>query len=156
MGANSPEEYGDYYEWGETKTNTSYFYVNCNTYNKALGDISGNPIYDVARLYWGRTWRIPTHKEFNELNRCCTMIKISQGGHYGLKVTGPNGNSIFLPYTGGRYRERIEGQGKRGNYWTSTPDDVASDAKCIIVMDNCCMPTPHCRSYGYSIRPVSD
>lgn len=158
VGANSPEEYGDYYEWGETKTNTSYSYVNCNTYNKALEDISGNPIYDVARLYWGRTWRIPTHKEFNELNRCCTMIKISQGGHYGLKVTGPNGNSIFLPYTGGRTSERIEGQGKSGVYWTSTPDGDARDAKAIniIVMDNCCMPTNHLRSSGFSIRPVSD
>ena len=48
VGAESPEEYGDYFAWGETTTKTEYTYENSKTYGKNIGDIAGNPAYDAA------------------------------------------------------------------------------------------------------------
>ena len=72
VGANSPEEYGNYYAWGETTTKTSYTEENCSTYGKSIGSIAGNSTYDVARALWGGGWRLPTKEEFEELRDRCT------------------------------------------------------------------------------------
>lgn len=94
VGANSPEDDGNYYAWGETSTKSSYTDDNSVTYGKNFGDIGGDSQYDAATANWGGDWRLPTKSELEELvNKCtwtCTRTK-------GCKVTGPNGNSIFLP-----------------------------------------------------------
>uniref|UniRef100_UPI0025B2398C PEGA domain-containing protein n=2 Tax=uncultured Muribaculum sp. TaxID=1918613 RepID=UPI0025B2398C len=64
VGASSPEDYGNYYAWGETATKAEYTESNSKTYGKTMGDISGNPQYDAARANWGGTWRLPTKAEF--------------------------------------------------------------------------------------------
>ena len=75
VGASSPEEYGDYYAWGETidksdYTEDSYQYYNGSDYVNIGSNISGTR-YDVARAQWGGSWRMPTNAEFEELiNRC--------------------------------------------------------------------------------------
>ena len=72
VGASDPWEYGDYFAWGETSPKSEYTKENSKTYNRNMGDISGNPNYDAARANWGGSWRIPTKKEFHELGTECT------------------------------------------------------------------------------------
>lgn len=124
IGASKPEEYGDYYAWGETNIKSSYKEDNCTTYGKQMNDISGNPQYDVARKKWGVTWRMPTKAEMLELINSCTCQWTTQNGVKGYKVTGPNGNHIFLPAAGCRYGSSLVNDGYYGYYWSSTPYDV--------------------------------
>ncbi|MCD8303544.1 MAG: hypothetical protein LUC86_01770, partial [Prevotellaceae bacterium] len=103
VGGSYPSVYGDYYAWGETSTKSSYDEDNCKTYNVSMGSIAGNSSYDAARANWGGTWRLPTADEIDELIDKCDWEWTTRGGHAGYKVTGPNGNSIFLPAAGWRY-----------------------------------------------------
>lgn len=162
VGATSPSEYGNYYEWGETKTNTFYKYSYCKTNGKQIENISGNPIYDVARSNWGGTWRIPTDDEFRELIDHCTWREATQGGHKGRKIIGPNGNSIFLPLTGRCEDGSIGAQELVGWYWTSTNyESDENDFAYSFSVNNYynrinCILLPVTRNLGCCIRPVSD
>ena len=130
VGANKPEEYGDYFAWGEIKPKQEYAegtyehikrgFLGIKKYVD-LGEISGNAQYDAARFNWGGSWRLPTKKELEELKKNCTWTWTTQGGNKGYKVTGPNGNSIFLPAAGCRYGTSLYFAGENGGYWSSTP-----------------------------------
>lgn len=121
IGANTPEEYGDYYAWGEITTTSKYSKENSKTYETKMDDINGNPNYDVARVNWGGSWRLPTKREMEELQNKCTWSWTTQSGVNGYRVTGPNGNSIFLPATGCYRNTFYNNVGEYGYYWTSTP-----------------------------------
>ena len=123
VGTNKPEKSGNYYAWGEISTKIICTKDNSKIYGKNVGDISGNPNYDVARIKWGSTWRIPTRFEFLELLNKCTWEWIVQNKITGCKVTGINGNSIFLPAIGFKYGLTHYCVGEAGNYWSSTPAD---------------------------------
>ena len=121
VGASKPEEYGDYFAWGETESKANYTLKNYKWYSKDP-DRSYNPINkyntdahsgvivdgkttlelsdDAAHANWGGSWRMPTHEEQRELCVYCTWTETNQNGVYGYKVTGINGNSIFLPCAG--------------------------------------------------------
>lgn len=152
VGASSPEEYGKYYAWGEIATKKSYKDKNSITYGKAIDDISGNPEYDVANANWGGSWRLPTKSEMDELKNKCTWTWTTQGANCGYKVTGPNGNSIFLPVAG-YYGLSLKEKGYRGYYWTSTPSDDNSAYHLNIKDGSVLVYTLH-RHYGRSVRPV--
>ena len=125
VGATSPEDYGDYFAWGETETKSEYTEENSATYGLSIsqlesqGYIDGagnlNPQYDAAAANWGGDWRMPTVAEMWELINNCTWTWTTQNGVSGYNVEGPNGNSIFLPaagyicanpFTGGRSTSR--------------------------------------------------
>ncbi|MBQ7527511.1 MAG: Ig domain-containing protein, partial [Bacteroidaceae bacterium] len=126
VGANSPEEYGDYFAWGETEPKSTYSwanYIHCDGSEGSchnLSDISGTQ-YDVAHMKWGGKWRIPTHDEQVELYENCTYswttIKGVWGGLFTSKI---NGNSIFLPAGGHLWGTSTLTVGSFGNYWSST------------------------------------
>ena len=124
VGASSPEGYGDYYAWGETTTKSDYSksnyrYYNGNDYIDIGSNISGTR-YDVARAQWGGSWRLPTKAEFEELKDRCTWTWTSYKGVRGYKVTGPNGNSIFLPAAGKRKGTELNDRGSDGYYWSGS------------------------------------
>ena len=121
VGAEIPEEYGDYFAWGEISPKNSYYEDNCSTYGVAMSDISGNPQYDAATANWGGAWRMPTRSEIVELIENCTWEWTTLNGVDGQRVTGPNGNSIFLPAAGYRYGTSSSLVGSYGYYWSSTP-----------------------------------
>ena len=131
IGAASPKEYGDYYAWGETSTKEIYTENNCLTYGLSISELQsqgyidseGNLTaqYDAATANWGGTWRMPTYDELNELNTQCTWEWINENDFKGYKVTGPNGNSIFLPAAGLRYGSSLYDAGGYGCFWSSTP-----------------------------------
>ena len=146
VGASSPEDYGDYYAWGETETKSTYTSDNCSTCNLQMNDISGNSQYDVARKKWGSTWRIPTKSELEEIEDECTWTWTTQGDRNGYKVTGPNGNSIFLPAAGGF-----------GGYWSSTPEGSNTDFAYHLLFSNSSHHvTWGARYIGNTVRPVSN
>ncbi len=157
VGASLPEEYGDYYAWGEIETKSEYTKDNSKTYRKSMSDILGNSIYDVARAKWGGSWRLPTEKELEELESKCTWEWTTQNGKKGYKVTGPNGNSIFLPAAGCRYGSSLCLAGERGYYWSSTPNE-SNDYSAYHLLFNSSNRVVNWddRYYGQSVRPVSE
>ena len=120
VGASSPKQPGGHYAWGETKTKESYTSENSVTEN-----ISGNAQYDVARAKWGSSWRLPTKMEMEELKDKCTWTWTTYKGVKGYMITGPNGNSIFLPAAGWRYG--AGGGDSDGAYWSGTFHENFSD-----------------------------
>ena len=140
VGANSPEEYGDYFAWGETSTKETYDYDNCPTYGLSISELQsqgyidseGNLTsqYDAATANWGGDWRMPTYDELNELRNRCTWTWTTQNGVNGYNVEGPSGASIFLPAAGDRFGSSLLYAGSSGYYWSSTPsegNDLSAD-----------------------------
>ena len=127
VGAESPEDYGNYYAWGEIETKDEYTKNNSVTYGVDMDDISGNAEYDAATANWGSSWRIPTYDEIEELSDNCSWTWTTYNSVYGYFVTGTNGNSIFLPASGIRSGSSLFGAGTGGYYWSSTSDDDYND-----------------------------
>jgi hypothetical protein len=133
VGAESPEDYGDYFAWGEIEPKDYYDWStykwcegdsitqtkyctdsSCGTVdNKIILDISD----DAANANWGGDWRMPTTEELEELSTKCTWTWEQKNGVNGCTVTGPNGNSIFLPAAGVRYESSLGAAGTYGCYW---------------------------------------
>ena len=156
VGATTPEEYGDYFAWGETTTKETYTEANCATYNVSMNDISGNAQYDAATANWGGSWRMPTKNELNELINNCTWTWTTQNGVNGYNVEGPNGNSIFLPAAGDRLGPSLYCAGSYGIYWSSTPyeNDGGYGAYYFGFENDSHHMARAGRYYGQSVRPV--
>jgi hypothetical protein len=105
IGANVPEQYGGLYGWGDpTGLLTSRIFSDYIGLDPPQ-DICGSD-YDIAHIQWGEGWRLPSFEEILELKEKCSWTWISKTFNnkiiYGMKVTGPNGNYIFLPAAGVR------------------------------------------------------
>lgn len=164
VGANSPEEYGGYYAWGETEEKESYTWENYWFNNPSTGDFDfiGNEIsgtsYDVAHVQWGGGARMPTLTEVKELVNNCTFKYGTYNGVKGHYVTGPNGNSIFLPFAGSRDRYGLYSEGNNGYFWSGTfnyynYDDCACYLKCGKDYSTW---GGDDRRHGRSVRPVTE
>lgn len=126
IGANSPEEYGNYYSWAETAPKAKYVKTHYSAGYEVLDDISGNPKYDAATANWGEGWRMPTQDEYHELMQNCSLKWTKQNDVSGIKITGTTGNSIFIPAAGclvGTKREETELSG----VWTGSFDYVGEE-----------------------------
>ena len=137
VGASKPEEYGDYFAWGETQPKSTYnwsTYKYCNGSYNTLTKYNNSSSYgtvdnktklelsdDAARANWGGSWRMPTRAEQGELRENCTWTWTTQNGVNGYKVTSKkNGNSIFLPAAGYRDVSSLSNAGSYGDYWSSS------------------------------------
>ncbi len=167
VGAGSPEDYGNYYAWGETTTKSTYSDDNSLTYGLSKSqlqsqgyiDVGGNltPSHDAARANWGGSWRLPTKTDLEELEDRCTWTWTTQGGVKGYKVTGPNGNHIFLPAAGYRYGSSLYYARENGYYWSSTPHESNSYGACRLYFDSGAQSVYWSdRYYARSVRPVSE
>lgn len=157
VGASSPSDYGDYFAWGEIVPKSEYTKDNSVTYGKTIGDISGSPLYDAARANWGGSWRLPTQSELQELLDECTWTWVPMDGKMCYKVTGPNGNSIFLPATGWRLGKSLYTAGERGYYWGATPFESNTNYACgLLIGSGTYYMGWGDRSNGRSVRPVSE
>lgn len=158
VGAEKPEDYGDYYAWGETVTKVSYTEKNSRMYGKKIIDYSSKEHYDVARKKWGGTWRMPTVEECMELIVQCTWEWTKHNGVNGYNVMGPNGNSIFLPAAGYRCGSSLHDTGEYGYYWSSTSyDDSNNDCACDIDFNwDYYYVDDEDRCNGQSVRPVTE
>ncbi len=168
VGASKPEEYGGYYAWAETAEKSSYSWDNYK-YGKqndltkyclsaSYGSVDGKsviePMDDVARVRMGKQWRIPTKSEMEELITNCTWHYEKLNGVNGFRVTGPNGNSIFMPCAGQKYDNNLANAGGTGFYWTSglSGSTSAPAMYCYNGADPAFM--DYTRKQGMSIRPV--
>jgi len=179
VGATTPEDYGDYFAWGETKPKEIYNWSTytwcegsrttltkyCNNNSKGIVDnkTSLELADDAARANWGGTWRMPTYDELCELNNKCTWTWTTRNYVTGFSVTGPNGNSIFLPAAGYRSDENLYDTGYNGDYWASSLyTSNASFARYVYFYFNTSSganshtPGEEYRCFGRSIRPVKE
>lgn len=171
IGANAPEEHGDYFAWGETTEKNVYswgWYLcqqsECGksadpfikNYQSAGTYILG-PAYDAAHIQWGGRWRMPTQDDFKELTENCTSEKTTVNGVSGYRYTGWNGNSIFLPDGQIKNGPNLTSDVFKSAYWTSycmcfsfsTAQQASAFAPggFLSGID---------RAYGLAIRPVND
>lgn len=127
VGANSPEEEGNYYAWAETETKETHDSSNALTYGLTFSELESHgyidsesnltPLHDAATVNWGAPWRMPTLGEIEELELECIWEWTTQNGVNGYKVTGPNDNSIFLPANGDSDGDSFY---YTGAFWSST------------------------------------
>ena len=164
VGANAPEEYGDYFAWGETSPKDYYDNTTNLTHLKSLEDFSGDEQYDAATANWGGSWRMPTMSEVFELINNCDCEWVTLNNVNGIRFIGPNGNSIFLPAAGyALYEYSCCKAGNVGEYWSSTPHSSIYTSYYTMAFnfdfnyDTQGLQTSyHYRSHGKSVRPVMD
>jgi hypothetical protein len=155
VGASTPGDYGDYFAWGETSTKSEYRESNSASSGKSWGDIGGDSNRDAARANWGGSWRMPTKAEFQELVDNCTWTWTTQNGHKGYRVTGKNGQSIFLPAAGYRDGGTLHYDGEYANYWSSTPHVSSTEcAHSLFFFEDFRYVNWYYRDLGRSVRPV--
>ncbi len=155
LGADSPSDYGSYYAWGETEPKESYTSANSLTYGKSMDVIEEDSGFDAANDTWGGFWRLPSKQEADELSLKCTHEWTTMGEHKGYKITGPNGNSIFLPAAGCCYKSKLYNAEVSGFYWTSTPHETINyNAYELFIGVGMFSSSSNYRYIGQSIRPV--
>ena len=156
IGATTPEEYGDYYAWGETATKNTYTRDNCTSKRINAESIAGTS-NDAATVNWGNEWRMPTSAEFEELFTHCTFELSSYNDVSGCKITGKNGKSIFLPAAGNKYHVAGDyDNGVRGvcQYWTaSTAGSLKMPVYITAGLDYSV--NQGLRYIGLSVRPIA-
>ncbi len=185
VGATAPEDYGGYYAWAETdiKYYGTYKYAEEGRFDRN-GNPSANGPYtsrptkylgqedhlensdDAARVHWGSGWRMPTKDEINELKEKCTRQNERLNGVDGVRITGPSGNSIFVPYAGYISMAELKSAGQvlilwsdtgfrpydptpyqaSAYYYSTNSTDVAGGYDASVGVDG--------RALGASIRPV--
>ena len=173
IGATVPEDYGNYYAWGETETKADYSWA---TYKHNNGDNSsdnitkyGNnadtlttlePEDDAATANWGGTWRMPTAAEMDELLEHCTWTWTTQNGVNGYQVASTtNGNSIFLPAAGYYFRATLNGNNSSCCYLSASLYEKNPTRAWYLYNKyaGTKMNRDYCyRNYGQSVRPVQD
>ena len=173
IGATIPEEYGDYFAWGETSPKTEYSIDNYKywkyeeeyeyepstyllKYNIDCKGVKDNKKVlettdDAAYVNWGKGWRMPTKKEFDELYKYCTCMEATSNGVKGQLIVGPNNNYIFLPNDYGPYRKDLVAY-----YWSSSLYDKEGKYNSYDHSNNAWINGDKYmdRSYGLSVRPV--
>ncbi len=130
IGASSPEEYGDYFAWGETEPKDYYDWSTYKWCNGSMDSMTKyctgdnktelDPEDDAAYVNWGSSWRMPTSEQQQELTLNCTWTWAQHNGVAGQLVTGPNGNTIFLPTAGYCGNQNLHQAGLDGYYWSRT------------------------------------
>ena len=172
LGASEPEEYGDYYAWGETEPKDVYSwetYQWCMGSNETLTKYNTNPEYgyngftdgktildpedDAAYVNLGGSWRMPTDVEWRELRENCTWTWTTQNGVDGMLVTATNGNSLFIPAAGYRYSSYLLLTGFRGNGWSSSLYTDYNAWETIFDSGGATW-FGGTRCHGFSVRPV--
>lgn len=175
IGANTPEEVGSPFAWGEVETKSEFGWDTykwfkddgiCKYYNYAYtgsipwtgeGERGDDLIVledadDAAATIWGSEWRMPTKLEIDNLLEKCDWEWTQLNNVWGYQVKSQtNDNSIFLPATGS----------ESTGYWTSSyffdnmppVQDNAAHAYCLVISEGNKNRTHVARYLGYYIRP---
>ncbi len=170
VGANAPEDYGDYFAWGETTPKSRYAwdtYKWCNGDYKQLtkyndrdnrGTVDNKSTLDLsddaAYANWGSTWRMPTYTDWEELVNQCTWKRTTQNGVSGYKVIASNGSSIFLPAANLINYSTPDPRGL-GFYWSNSLDSTTSYNGAIVLFSSTDASLDSFYRYvGIPVRPV--
>ena len=177
VGAEKPEDYGDYFAWGETVTKTVYnwgtykyghkvddwYYLTkyCSISGEGYDGFTDNLTVleagdDAATANWGSGWHTPTAEQWQELIDNTTGTWTSLNNVNGSRYTASNGNSIFLPAAGSLIEDGdLQNASDRGYYWSSSliTSNPRSAYGFIIGMSSGYLDI-NGRIRGYSVRPV--
>lgn len=119
VGASKPQDFGDFYAWGETSTKDVY-----SDYNlESNTSVDLGPSDDAATAHWGGDWHMPSKEQLDELLNKCRWIWMNYEGVQGAMVIGSNGNCIFLPAASFSHKESNVDEnsiGIYGSYWSKT------------------------------------
>ena len=152
VGADAEDKIGCYFAWAETSQKTSYVADNYLESGHSE-DIILTP-YDVANVTWGGEWRMPNKKELLELKNRCKWVWGKKGKSYGYTITGPSGQSIFLP-AGGSYTLQQTKLGSLGQYWSGQIHAGTADVFTLIFNESKRFVQADSHRYsGYLVRPV--
>ncbi len=180
LGATKPEEYGDYFAWGETEPKTDYSwatykfelgsgnngpfskYVNNLGYGTVDHKVVLDPCDDAAHAIWGGAWRIPTDDEWTELRENCTWTwtdNYNGTGVAGDIVTsnkpGYSNKSIFFAAAGCRQGTKLNSVGSYGAYWSSSLYLASPDISYRLYFNYSRVSrSNYGRHFGFSVRPV--
>lgn len=170
VGASKPEDYGNYFAWGETSSKSSYSWNNYkfghsqngefSKYDTGLGTDNKTVLEaedDAATANLGGNWRMPTYKEWKELVENCTWTWTTRNGVNGMQVKGPNNNTIFLPAAGVYNGNTLSNKGTYGSYWTASLAGIQGMASTVDFISTDVEKTAaYARCYGLAVRPVMD
>ena len=171
VGATAPEEYGNYFAWGETAPKEEYTWANykhclgsayslskynsSSSYGKVDNKDIPEPEDDAATVNWGGKWRMPTKEEMLELVNNCGWSVVTVNGVKCYKATSyETGNSILLPCAGWIMNGELDGDGYYVELWSSTSLDCQAHILHIIGVSNVTAYTYAEKRGGLTIRPV--
>lgn len=147
LGATNPEEFGDYYAWGEVMPRSENFtweaykfYAGMNEYSNVelskyfssvddlkdlqRGENPGETVDDAARARLGGKWRMPTEEDFEELCVNCDILHgfMTYNGVTGFKFINSAHPEkwIFLPAAGCQGDDTLDPGTSYLRYWSST------------------------------------
>ena len=171
VGASAPEEFGDYFAWGETEPKEDYFWTTykwCNGSDHTLTKYCANDYFgtvdnltvldpedDAVTVNWGSSWCMPTEEQFLELTGHCSKIWTTRNGVHGYLYIGPSGNTLFLPAAGKRMGSVLQESGTRGYYWSrSLVEDITYSAWCLNFASDYMHSSSNSRNQGITVRAV--
>ena len=162
IGASSPEDYGDYFAWGETEPKSAYnedtyFDSDFNKYNNYGGLTELLPEDDAATVNWGVNWQMPSPAQIQELyNSGYTTTEWTKlnGVDGRMIVSKSNGNRVFLPAAGYRSGASLYDAGSYGYYWSRSLDSSNSRYGYYLYFYSSYIRSYGYRYYGRSVRPV--
>ena len=168
LGATKPEEYGDYYAWGESDPKNSYSENTYKWFLKKYNYLKGHGVIDYKMVLdyeddaafntLGEKWYIPTMEQYEELKKHCSISFITNNDAQGCLFTSNlNGNSVFFPAGGYKYEAQIEHFQNRGFYLSRECYSYSLYYGVEICVDNnkILWTSLGSRYSGASIRPVS-
>lgn len=173
LGADKPEELGDYYAWGEIRPKDSYNWVtyrHCKGSNNQLtkycsvASLGSDgftdaltvlvPEDDAATANWSAVWSIPTVEQWVELYKETDRKWTTQNGVSGCLFKGKNGKSLFLPAGGSCWDGEVE-YPEIGHYWSSSlSTSFPNQAWSLYVDSGSIGKSEYGRAYGFLVRPV--
>lgn len=167
IGASSQYDNGDYFSWAETTTKDDYTQATYTYYDADNATMTtpdnlkhiATTKYDAARMNWGYKWRMPTQDELDELVLYCTWAWDTERNGY--TITGPNGNSIFMPSSGYKIGTEVSNVGYQGTYWSDTNYDreatyLDKRGYALMTVNGSYSVVDYEKEFGITIRPVMD
>ena len=153
VGASKPEEYGEYYAFGETEEREIY---DAKSKKGVVFSFTEHTVvlrYDVAYVKWNKSWRTPSPEQMKEFLDNCTSEWTVLNGVNGKRFKGKNGNSVFLPAGGVIMRLSNQSEGKIGHYWSNKEIDD-NNAYYLFFYEGGGGQHHGVKAHGRTIRPV--
>lgn len=173
VGASKPEEYGDYFAWGETSGfnsgKTEFSWATYKYYDTTIKNVTKYSYYhektelepgdDAATVNWGSGWQMPSIAQCSELINSYNTTRswTTLNGVNGVMIISKsNGKRLFLPATGGRHGTSLDFAGDDGCYWSRSVNLERSDRGKLLSVSsmNTIVTGGNPRCNGHSVRPV--
>ena len=129
VGAERPEEFGDYFSWAEVEPKSTYNWssykwqnndkYNCDTTSNKVSSFKYIELADDAANYnWGSNWRMPSLADSDEIWEYCSFYVDTINGVTVTRIVSLiNDNDICIPFGGFKHEKDSHDVGKQGTFW---------------------------------------